>query len=258
MRNIITVSILTGLTASCGSPPKVAMPSGGNRIPINDPVVETNYKLLMEKGIETAKQQEILKSKMLVMQSELKVLNEIVRAAEFEQAMADAAAKDHSIKASPADTVIHVGASRSQAKPKSKIESTTEKVASSIDDQLSDFQITQDGVIFRVRHSVAQTEFAPNDDIKKKILEVAKTGREIKIKGRTDAISFNAVDRKIAMERAVNARSFLVNNGIPSSKIKVMFLSAGDHVADNKTKEGNAQNRRVEIWVNGNKKVATL
>ena len=68
--------MLVGFTASCGSPPKVEMPNGNKRIPINDPVTEQNYELLMERGIETAKQQEIIKAKMVAMQSELAVLKE--------------------------------------------------------------------------------------------------------------------------------------------------------------------------------------
>lgn len=260
MKNIITVSMLVGFTASCGSPPKVEMPNGNKRIPINDPVTEQNYELLMERGIETAKQQEIIKAKMVAMQSELAVLKELVRAAEIEQAMADAAAKDTSIKASPTDTVIHVGASRSQSKPDSKTESTTEKAksVSLSNERTSDFQIMRNGVIFRVRHPIANTDFAPNDAMKRQILEAAKTGDDIKIKGRTDAVTFNAVNRKIAIERAVKAHQFLVSNGVPASKIKVMFLSAGDHVADNQTIQGSAQNRRVEIWISGNQRVASL
>ena len=111
--------------------------------------------------------------------------------------------------------------------------------------------IRDSGMIFRVMHNFARTEFNPSKSLREQLLQAARAGKTIEIRGRTDAVYANDADRYIAMQRALNARVFLANNGIHPRKMHINYLSAGDHVADNGTAEGRARNRRVDIETAG-------
>ncbi|MES2831615.1 MAG: OmpA family protein [Pseudomonadota bacterium] len=111
--------------------------------------------------------------------------------------------------------------------------------------------IQDTGMVFRVMHGYAKTDFRPSKSLQQQLLQAARAGKRIEIRGRTDAAAPNAVDREIAMQRALNARVFLANNGIHPRKMQVNYMAAGDHVASNATSEGRARNRRVEIETAG-------
>lgn len=111
--------------------------------------------------------------------------------------------------------------------------------------------IQETGMIFRVMHGFAKTDFRPSKSLQVQLLQAARAGKRIDIRGRTDALIANEIDREIAMQRALNARVFLANNGIHPRKMHVDYKAAGDRIADNSTAEGRARNRRVEIETAG-------
>jgi len=111
--------------------------------------------------------------------------------------------------------------------------------------------IQDTGMVFRVMHGYAKTDFHPSKSLQQQLLQAARAGKRIEIRGRTDASTPNAVDREIALQRALNARVFLANNGIHPRKMQVNYMAAGDNVASNTTAEGRARNRRVEIETAG-------
>lgn len=111
--------------------------------------------------------------------------------------------------------------------------------------------IQESGMVFRVMHGFAKTEFHPSKSLQQQLLQAARAGKQIDIRGRTDAAAPNVIDREIAMQRALNARVFLANNGIHPRKMRINALAAGDNVADNSTADGRARNRRVEIETSG-------
>jgi len=111
--------------------------------------------------------------------------------------------------------------------------------------------IQDTGMVFRVMHGFARTDFHPSKSLQQQLLQAARAGKRVEIRGRTDASTPNAVDREIALQRALNARVFLANNGIHPRKMQVNYMAAGDNVASNTTAEGRARNRRVEIETTG-------
>lgn len=111
--------------------------------------------------------------------------------------------------------------------------------------------IQESGMVFRVMHGFAKTDFHPSKSLQQQLLQAARAGKQVDIRGRTDAAAPNAIDREIAMQRALNARVFLANNGIHPRKMRINALAAGDNVADNSTADGRARNRRVEIETSG-------
>lgn len=111
--------------------------------------------------------------------------------------------------------------------------------------------IQDTGMVFRVMHGFAKTDFRPSKSLQQQLLQAARAGKRVEIRGRTDASTPNAVDREIALQRALNARVFLANNGIHPRKMQVNYMAAGDNVASNTTAGGRARNRRVEIETTG-------
>ena len=76
---------------------------------------------------------------------------------------------------------------------------------------------------------------------------------DITIYGHTDNTGPDAVNERLSNERAQSVANYLKNCGIASSRMTTEGKSYSMPVADNSTKEGRAQNRRVEIYITANK-----
>jgi len=72
--------------------------------------------------------------------------------------------------------------------------------------------------------------------------------------GHTDSIGTDAYNQKLSVRRAEAVKAYLVNKGIDKSRVYTEGKGEAQPVADNKTKEGRAKNRRVEIEVVGTAK----
>ena len=73
--------------------------------------------------------------------------------------------------------------------------------------------------------------------------------------GHTDSIGTEAYNQKLSMRRAEAVKAYLVGKGIPGERISIDGKGETQPVADNKTKEGRAQNRRVEVEITGTRQV---
>jgi len=69
--------------------------------------------------------------------------------------------------------------------------------------------------------------------------------------GHTDSIGSKAYNQKLSVRRASAVKAYLVSKGIEANRIHTEGKGEMQPVADNKTKEGRAKNRRVEIEVVG-------
>ena len=75
-------------------------------------------------------------------------------------------------------------------------------------------------------------------------------GTKIRLDGYTDSTGAEAYNMKLSERRATAVKDYLVKEaGVDSSKITVVGHGGADPVADNKTPEGRAKNRRVEISI---------
>jgi len=71
--------------------------------------------------------------------------------------------------------------------------------------------------------------------------------------GHTDSIGSDAYNRKLSMRRADAVKAYMVSKGIEANRIYTEGKGESQPIADNKTKEGRAKNRRVEIEVVGSR-----
>ncbi len=69
--------------------------------------------------------------------------------------------------------------------------------------------------------------------------------------GHTDSVGNDAYNQKLSVRRAEAVKAYLVSKGIEKNRIYTEGKGEKQPVADNKTKEGRAKNRRVEIEVVG-------
>jgi|CXWL01.1.fsa_nt_gi OOP family OmpA-OmpF porin len=72
--------------------------------------------------------------------------------------------------------------------------------------------------------------------------------------GHTDSIGSDAYNQKLSVRRAEAVKAYLVSKGIEPNRIYTEGKGEKQPVASNKTKEGRAKNRRVEVEVIGTRK----
>ncbi|MFZ5501955.1 MAG: OmpA family protein [Pseudomonadota bacterium] len=70
---------------------------------------------------------------------------------------------------------------------------------------------------------------------------------ELEAAGHTDSIGDEAYNQTLSERRAESVKGYLVSHGVDGSRVMVKGYGETQPVADNKTSEGRAQNRRVEI-----------
>jgi OOP family OmpA-OmpF porin len=69
--------------------------------------------------------------------------------------------------------------------------------------------------------------------------------------GHTDSIGSDSYNQKLSVRRSESVKAYLVSKGIEKNRVYTEGKGEKQPVADNKTAEGRAKNRRVEIEVVG-------
>jgi OOP family OmpA-OmpF porin len=69
--------------------------------------------------------------------------------------------------------------------------------------------------------------------------------------GHTDSVGTDAYNQKLSERRATSVKEYMVSKGITAAKITTLGKGETQPVATNKTKEGRAKNRRVDIEFKG-------
>ncbi len=71
----------------------------------------------------------------------------------------------------------------------------------------------------------------------------------IEVQGHTDNVGGELYNEKLGKQRAEAVEEYLAKQGIPLFRIESISYGESEPVADNKTREGRAQNRRVVLVV---------
>ena len=72
--------------------------------------------------------------------------------------------------------------------------------------------------------------------------------------GHADSIGSDAYNQKLSVRRAESVKAYLVSKGVEPNRIYTEGKGEKQPVADNRTREGRAKNRRVEIEVIGTRR----
>jgi len=107
--------------------------------------------------------------------------------------------------------------------------------------------IVLDGVNF----SSGSAELTPNSKtILDKVVRTltAEAEIEVEIRGYTDNTGSYQGNMNISQRRADSVKEYLVLNGIAPRRIKTKGLGPENPISDNKTREGRAENRRIEFY----------
>ncbi|MBW2263001.1 MAG: OmpA family protein, partial [Deltaproteobacteria bacterium] len=81
-----------------------------------------------------------------------------------------------------------------------------------------------------------------------KILK-ANPDMEVRIEGHTDNQGGTAHNMDLSTRRAESVKKYFVENGIDENRIETVGYGPKKPIADNKTKKGQAKNRRVEFHI---------
>jgi len=127
------------------------------------------------------------------------------------------------------------------AKPAAKPKPVAEKVTLAAD------------VLFDFDKAVLKNEGkAKLDDLADKVRAI---NLEVVIAiGHTDSVGSDAYNQKLSVRRAESVKAYLVSKRIEPNRIYTEGKGEKQPVASNKTKDGRAKNRRVEIEVIGTRK----
>ena len=72
--------------------------------------------------------------------------------------------------------------------------------------------------------------------------------------GHADSVGSDAYNQRLSVRRAESVKAYLVSKGIEANRVYTEGKGEKQPVADNKTADGRAKNRRVEIEVIGTRK----
>lgn len=76
--------------------------------------------------------------------------------------------------------------------------------------------------------------------------------RSLKIIGHTDSVGSDEKNMELSRKRAESVRTYLITHGMPENRVTAEGEGESHPIADNKTAEGRANNRRVEIVLSVN------
>jgi outer membrane protein OmpA-like peptidoglycan-associated protein len=76
-----------------------------------------------------------------------------------------------------------------------------------------------------------------------------RTGYLVELQGFTDSTGSEQYNFGLSQRRAESVERYLVSKGIPLYRVSIVGLGEENPVADNKSSQGRAQNRRVEVRV---------
>ena len=80
---------------------------------------------------------------------------------------------------------------------------------------------------------------------------IAHPGLKLEVEGHTDSVGPDDYNQRLSEQRALATRDYLVNQGVSASSIVSRGFGETNPVSSNATKEGQSENRRVELVVSG-------
>jgi OOP family OmpA-OmpF porin len=73
--------------------------------------------------------------------------------------------------------------------------------------------------------------------------------KRVDLEGHTDSVGTDQYNQNLSERRAASVKDYLTTRGVAASRITTKGFGESKPIADNKTADGRAKNRRVEIKV---------
>jgi outer membrane protein OmpA-like peptidoglycan-associated protein len=109
-------------------------------------------------------------------------------------------------------------------------------------------KLTIDGIFFSTAEAEIDTSSAPTLSRAAKALKLAPKAR-VEIAGFTDNVGGTKANKTLSNKRAAAVRNYLIDLGVPAKQISSKGYGMANPIADNRTVEGRAKNRRIEFRV---------
>lgn len=103
--------------------------------------------------------------------------------------------------------------------------------------------------VYSVRFGFASTKVDLPADTASALIAAAHAAPLVLLRGRTDGATESPAEGRIARQRALAVRDYLVAAGVNPAHIRATYQPVGDHAADNASATGRGLNRRVEVEV---------
>jgi outer membrane protein OmpA-like peptidoglycan-associated protein/opacity protein-like surface antigen len=116
------------------------------------------------------------------------------------------------------------------------------------DDELDEFSGVIEGIFFEVNQNTIKKESYPKLNRAAEVLGKYKILNFV-IEGHTDSSGSKAWNMKLSEQRAQSVLEYLRYRGISGDRMAVEAFGPTKPIADNKTKEGKAKNRRIEFRI---------
>lgn len=126
--------------------------------------------------------------------------------------------------------------------------STSGSVSASVENEVtSALKDAFVNVSFETGKSVLKSSSYPSLDELADVLK--KTNWGLKLEGHTDSTGDANFNLTLSKKRAEAVKNYLIGKGIPASRISAEGFGSSKPIADNKTSDGRAKNRRVEFKI---------
>jgi OmpA-OmpF porin, OOP family len=95
--------------------------------------------------------------------------------------------------------------------------------------------------------TIKKVSFALLDDVSQALIDNPKI--KVEIGGHTDSQGNDSFNLKLSQKRAESVRTYLIKKGVTSDRLAPKGYGENVPIADNRTSDGRAQNRRVEFVI---------
>jgi len=211
----------------CSSPPKPVTPSGDNRTQANDPERMQALQAKFAQDRQLMEENALLRKNLDEMKSKVTELGAVLR-----QAL----------------EVQKIPREKPEEKPPVAPSVKPLSVAPAVTDLPSYAMMqTPRGTVIRVFHKFNKTDFTPDQQTQAVLKKYIGSAVSIEVRGYTDGQQATKGETIVANLRAQNAKNWLVVNGVKENIISTTAHPAGSNLTENKTPQGRALNRRVEV-----------
>lgn len=98
------------------------------------------------------------------------------------------------------------------------------------------------------KHALLNTAMTKLDQVAE-ALKAQDGNKHMVVEGHTDSMGSDSTNQPLSLNRANAVRDYLVGRGVAADKISAVGMGATHPIADNKSAENRANNRRVEIVI---------